>query len=145
MPKRLKKFVAVTALFVAAGFAQQPRPAVFVETTTEGFDTYLVAAITQKHVPVDVVLDSTKADYIIETGPVEMSKETSAGKIARCLFAYCIGIEDKGTVSVRLMDRSSSSKVLWAYSVAKQTGAQSKQSMAEAVAKHLKRFLEDQP
>jgi hypothetical protein len=43
---------------------------------------------------------------------------------------------------VQLID-TSSSKVLWAYSVAKQKGgSKNSQSMAEAVAKHLKDFVE---
>lgn len=53
-----------------------------------------------------------------------------------------LAFEDKGTVSVQLIE-SSSTKVLWAYSVNKQRGgAKNEQSMAEAIAKHFKEFLE---
>jgi len=123
---------------------QGTRPTIYVEPQ-QGFETYLTAAISKKNVPVDVVIDQTRANYVLKAAPVEIKTESTGGKIARCLFAYCAGIEDKGNVSVQLID-TSSSKVLWAYSVAKQKGgSKNSQSMAEAVAKHLKEFVESKP
>src|ERR1022692_3966857 len=120
---------------------QQARPTVYVDPQ-QGFETYLAAAISKKNVPVDVVTDQTKANYVLKAAPVEIKTESTGGKIARCLFAYCAGIEDKGNVSVQLIE-TSSSKVLWAYSLNKQKGgSKNSQSMAEAVAKHLKDFVE---
>jgi hypothetical protein len=122
-------------------FGQQARPSVYIEPQ-QGFETYLAAAISKKNVPVDVVTDETKANYVLKAAPVEIKTESTGGKIARCLFAYCAGIEDKGNVSVQLI-ATSSTKVMWAYSVAKQKGgSKNSQSMAEAVAKHLKDFVE---
>jgi hypothetical protein len=122
-------------------FGQLARPTVYVEPQ-QGFETYLAAAISKKNVPVDVVTDQTRANYVLRAAPVEIKTESTGGKIARCLFAYCAGIEDKGNVSVQLIE-TSSTKVLWAYSVAKQKGgSKNSQSMAEAVAKHLKEFVE---
>ncbi len=122
-------------------FGQLARPTVYVEPQ-QGFETYLAAAISKKNVPVDVVTDPTKANYVLRAAPVEIKTESTGGKIARCLFAYCAGIEDKGNVSVQLID-ASSTKMLWAYSVNKQKGgSKNQQSMAEAVAKHLKEFVE---
>ena len=125
--------VFLFVLFVASGtFAQLARPTVYIEPQ-QGFETYLAAAMTKKSVPVDVVTDQTKATYVLRS---------AGGKIARCLFAYCAGIEDKGNVSVQLIE-SSSTKMLWAYSVNKQRGgSKNEQSMAEAIAKHFKEFLE---
>jgi hypothetical protein len=75
---------------------------------------------------------------MLKAAPVEIKQESTGGKIARCLFAYCAGIEDKGSVSVQLIE-TSSTKMLWAYSVNKQRGgSKNQQSMAEAVAKHSK-------
>jgi hypothetical protein len=126
---------------VQAGFAQIARPAVYIEPQN-GFETYLAAAISKKNVPVDVVTDQTKATYVLKAAPIEIKTESTGGKIARCLFASCVGIEDKGNVSVQLIE-TSSSKMLWAYSVNKQKGgSKNEQSMAEAVAKHLKEFVE---
>ena len=120
--------------------AQITRPTVYIEPQN-GFETFLAAAIAKKQAPVDVVTDPTKATYMLKAAPVEIKQESTGGKIARCLFAYCAGIEDKGNVSVQLID-ASSSKMLWAYSVNKQRGGgKNQQSMAEAVAKHLKEFL----
>jgi hypothetical protein len=132
-------------LFVFAAslscLGQLARPTVYVEPQ-QGFETYLTAAISKKNVPVDVVLDQTKAAYVLKAAPVEIKTESTGGKIARCLFAYCAGIEDKGNVSVQLID-ASSTKVLWGYSVNKQKGGgKNSQAMAEAVAKHLKDFVE---
>ena len=89
-----------------------------------------------------MVTDQTKATYVLKAAPVELKSESTGGKIARCLFAYCAGIEDKGSVSVQLIE-SSYTKMMWAYSVNKQRGGgKNQQSMAEAVAKHFKEFLD---
>jgi hypothetical protein len=138
----MKKF-GLLLVFVASlsCFGQLAQPTVYIEPQ-QGFETYLAAAISKKNVPVDVVTDQTKANYVLKAAPVEIKTESTGGKIARCLFAYCAGIEDKGNVSVQLIS-TSSTKVTWAYSVAKQRGgSKNSQSMAEAVAKHLKDFIE---
>src|SRR6266403_3913927 len=138
----MKKLAVLLVLLASSvSFAQISRPTIYLEPQ-QGFETYLAAAIAKKTVPVDVVTDQTKATYILKSAPVEIKSESTGGKIARCLFAYCAGIEDKGNVSVQLIDISST-KMLWAYSVNKQRGgSKNQQSMAEAVAKHLKGFLE---
>ncbi|HVR25650.1 MAG TPA: PEGA domain-containing protein [Candidatus Polarisedimenticolia bacterium] len=138
----MKKF-GLLLVFAASlsCFGQLARPTVYIEPQ-QGFETYLAAAISKKNVPVDVMTDQTKANYVLKAAPVEIKTESTGGKIARCLFAYCAGIEDKGNVSVQLI-ATSSTKVMWAYSVAKQKGgSKNSQSMAEAVAKHLKDFVE---
>jgi len=66
--------------------------------------------------------------------------ESTGGKIARCLFLYCIGIEGSNTVSVQLIDQKANA-VLWAYNV-KKAGHGNFQSSADACAKHLKRWLQ---
>ena len=136
------KKLAVLLVFIASmSVAQLPRTTVYIEPQ-QGFETYLAAAMSKKNVQVDVVTDEAKATYILKSAPVEIQKESTGGKVARCLFAYCAGIEDKGTVSVQLIE-TSSTKMMWAYSVNKQRGGgKNQQSMAEAVAKHFKEFLE---
>jgi hypothetical protein len=138
------KSTLLLALLLAASlaaFAAEPqRPTIYIEPQN-GFETYIAAAIAKKDVPLDVVIEQTKATYVLRSAPVEIKQESTGGKIARCLFAYCAGIEDKGNVSVQLIE-TGSSKMLWAYSVNKQRGgSKNQQSMAEAVAKHLKDFL----
>lgn len=136
------KKLAILFLFLAASaFAETSRPSIYIEAQN-GFDTYIAAAIAKKHVPMDVVTDQTKATYVLKAAPVEIKQESTGGKIARCLFASCAGIEDKGNVSVQLIDVNST-KMLWAYSVNKQRGgSKNEQSMAEAIAKHLKDFAD---
>jgi hypothetical protein len=142
----MKRVVLLFTLLAcsAGSFAQSARPTVFIEAQN-GFETYIAAAISKKQVPVDAVTDQTKAMYVLKSAPVEIKTESTGGKIARCLFAYCAGIEDKGNVSVQLIE-TSSTKMLWAYSVNKQKGgSKNSQSMAEAIAKHLKEFVEHRP
>src|SRR5256885_11772285 len=138
----MKKLCLSLLLFVTSlASAEIARPTVYIDAK-DGFDTYVSAAITKKNVPVDVVTDQTKATYVLKAAPVEIKQESTGGKVARCLFASCAGIEDKGNVSVQLIE-TSSTKMTWAYSVNKQRGgSKNQQSMAEAVAKHFKEFLE---
>jgi hypothetical protein len=132
----MKKILGLLVLAIASlSPAQTSRPTVYVEPQ-QGFETYIAAAIAKKGVPVDVVTDKSKAIYLLRSAPVEVKAETTGGKIARCLFAYCAGIEDKGNVSVQLIE-TGSTKIVWAYSVNKQRGgSKNQQSMAEAIAKH---------
>jgi hypothetical protein len=107
-----------------------------------GFESYLTAAIVKKHVPAVVTTNQDEARYIL-TSAVVTKEESGASKIARCLFAYCIGIQGTQTATVRLVD-AKTSEVAWAYNVRK-GAASAYQSTAEACAKHLKQFLEQHP
>jgi len=128
-------------LLGTSSLAQTARPSVYIEPQ-KGFETYLAAAISKKNVPVDVVTDPTKSTYVLKSAPVEIQQESTGEKITRCVFVSCAGIEDKGNVSVQLIE-TTSTKMVWAYSVNKQRGgSKDEQSMAEAVAKHLKEFVE---
>ncbi len=134
--KRAMPLLLLIALSLPA-LAATARPSVYIEPQ-DGFETYVAAAIAKKQVPIDVVTDPAKATYVLKSAPVEIKQESTGGKIARCLFAYCAGIEDKGNVSVQLVE-TGSSKMLWAYSVNKQRGGgKNQQSMAEAIAKHFR-------
>jgi hypothetical protein len=137
----LKKLALFLLLLAGVtSFAQTSRPAVYIEPQN-GFETYLAAAMAKKGVPVDVVTDASKASLVLKAAQIETKQESTGSKVARCLFAYCAGIEDKSNVSVQLIE-TGSSKMLWAYSVNKQRGgAKNQQSMAEAVAKHFKEYL----
>src|SRR5215470_12992831 len=138
----MKRFGVLFVLLVSSlSFAQLSRPTVYLEPQ-QGFETYLAAAFAKKGVPVDVVTDETKATYVLKSAPIETKQESTGSKVTRCLFAYCAGIEDRANVSVQLIE-TTSTKMLWAYSVNKQRGgSKNQQSMAEAVAKHFKEFLE---
>jgi hypothetical protein len=139
-----KTAIPLILLVASLSFSQAAKPTVYLEPQ-QGFETYIAAAIAKKGVPVDVVIDKDRAIYILRSAPVEVKSESTGGKIARCLFAYCAGIEDKGNVSVQLIELGST-KMVWAYSVNKQRGgSKNQQSMAEAIAKHFKEFLQRAP
>jgi hypothetical protein len=118
-----------------AGHPGQPR--IFVKADAD-FSVALAAAINKKHAPATVVLDEKSADYILQSAGVAAKQESGASKIARCLFAYCAGIEGSSSVSVQLVQVSDGS-VVWAYQVRKGNGGPvGIQSLSEAIAKHLK-------
>ena len=142
----MKKLFVNATLFcvLALGFApfahaQIPNPKIFI-APQNGFESYLAGAFTKKNVPAQMVQTEEDADYILSPAPVEQKPESTGGKIARCLFAYCAGIEGSQTASVSLIDAKTKA-VVWAYNVRK-GGSGNFQSSAEACAKHLKNWLQ---
>jgi hypothetical protein len=113
----------------------QERPRLFITPTEDGFETYLSAAMIKKEVPVVIVTNEERATLILKASAVEIQQQTTGSKVARCLFAYCAGIEDRGTTSVQLLKGDT---IAWSYSVNKGRGQKNRQSLAEAIAKHLK-------
>src|SRR5215470_11142152 len=108
---------------------------VYVAPMEGGFDTFLVAAIVKKHVPVTVVTDRKKADYEI-TGIAESEK---AGW-AKMLF---MGSEQsRELASVKVVDVNTGD-VVYGYAVHKGNSYRGKQSAAEACAKHMKEKIEN--
>jgi hypothetical protein len=107
---------------------------------SDGFESYLAAAFTKKHVPVQIVQDKGQVNYNLSAPPVQEKPESAGGKIARCLFAYCAGIEGSQSASVMLTDPRTN-VVVWAYNVRKE-GSKNFLTSAEACAKHLKEWLE---
>jgi len=94
-----------------------PKPAIFVAPTDDGFEVYIAAAIAKKEVPARIVDDAEHAVFTLKATQVEIHEEST------------------GT-SVQLVDREGT--VLWSYSVNKGRGAKNRQSIADAIAKHLK-------
>lgn len=144
-------------LFFACALALAFTPACFCATEPvasqptvylapdNGFDTYIGAAFIKKNVPLTVVVDKNKADYILTPSTVSVKKQSTGSVWARCLLAYCAGIQDSAHVSVQLIQSNSSAQI-WAYTVGKGRGsAHNQQSMAEAIAKHLKQYLQNHP
>jgi hypothetical protein len=116
--------------------AQSPAPSLYITPMDDGFEVYLTAAMHKKEVPVRVMTKSEGADFTLKVAQIEVTKETTGGKVARCIFASCAGISDKASTSVTLV--SDAGEVLWSYSVNKGRGEKNRQSMAESIAKHLK-------
>ena len=130
-------FVMASCFLVTGSVLAQSQPTLYIQASGE-FGTALTAAVIKKNVPVEVVTDQAKAQYTLQAAPVYSKDESGAGKIARCLFADCIGMNGFSSVSVELV-RTKDSAVLWAYQVRKgNSGPLGIQSLSEAVAKHLK-------
>jgi hypothetical protein len=147
-PRRvtMKKLLGIAALlcitapaFAPFSYAQTSNPKIYI-APQNGFESYLAGAFTKKNVPAQMVQSPEEADYILSPAPVEQKPESTGGKIARCLFAYCAGIEGSQTASVTLTDAKTNA-VVWAYNVRK-GGSSNFQSSAEACAKHLKNWLQ---
>jgi hypothetical protein len=137
----MRSIILALALTIAAYAAENQTTRIYIEPL-KGYESYIAAAIVKKHVPVVVTEDRDKADFVI-TSAVTEKEETTGSKIARCLFAYCAGIEGNQTVSIRLINPRTK-EVIFAYNVRK-AGAANYQSSSEAVAKHLKQFLTQKP
>ena len=115
--------------------ASQPR--IFIEPQN-GFESFISAAIVKKHVPVVVTENRESASFVLSSH-VQEKTESTGSKVARCLFMYCAGIEGMQNATVQLVNAQH--EVSWAYNVRKGS-ASAYQSTAEAIAKHLKEYLE---
>ena len=128
--------VAVSLTFGIPSFAAAQTKTIYITPTSDGLEIYIAAAIVKKKVPIQVSTVAEKADYMLNASEIEVKKVGTGAKWANCLFAYCAGNEDKGNTSVQLVDREGIVK--WSYSVNKGRGQKNKQSLSEAIAKHMK-------
>jgi hypothetical protein len=136
------------ALLLTTGWSSAQRevlrggsPRIYIEPQ-EGFESYISAAIVKKHVPAVVTTNKDEAMFVL-TSAVQSKEESTGSKVARCLLFYCIGVEGTQTATVQLVN-AKTHEVVWAYNVRK-ASARAYQSTAEAIAKHLKKFLEEHP
>ncbi len=111
-----------------------------------GYEVYLAAAFAKKHVPLTVVYDQDKANYLIVSN-VEQRDPTSPSVVVNNNYgALQNGIaqsrRDFGhtTSSMQVIDVKSS-QICFAYSVGKGTNTNQIQSTAEASAKHLRDLM----
>jgi hypothetical protein len=155
-------FSCLLLAFSVVASAQAPPiksgSAVYIEPMN-GYETYFAAALAKKHVPLIVVTDKGKADYIItstvsqhapsqpavvvnNTTNVNSSGYPGAGGFPRAGYGAGYGATLGTTsASISVIDVHSS-QVLFAYSVGKTGNANRIQSTAEECAKHLKEFIE---
>jgi hypothetical protein len=136
LPFLLVILLVPSSAAVAAQGQVHGKPSVYITPSDDGFEVYVAAAIMKKDVPVTVLSKPENATYTLKGSSVDVQKETGTSKVMRCLFAYCAGIEDKASTSVQLID--SDGAIVWSYAVNKGRGAKNRQSMAEAIAKHLR-------
>jgi hypothetical protein len=126
-----------------------------------GYETYLAAAITKKRVPLILVADSDKADYIIRS-TVSHSRPTQPAVVVNntnnvnnsgndafnngfnqgaARAAAARAARGATSASISVID-AHSSQIVFAYAVGKAGNTNQIQSAAEASAKHLKEFIE---
>ena len=137
---------ALVALCVLNSSAQEPQSSatptkkfippgskVFVAPMKDGFDTFVIAGIMKKNVPVIVVTSREKADYEI-TGIAESDK---AGW-AKMLFMRSSSSAEQASIKIVEIK---SEEVIFGYSVNKGNSVRGKQSAGEACAKHMKESI----
>jgi hypothetical protein len=150
-------------------FAQAPQiksgATVYIEPM-DGYETYLAAAIAKKKVPLIVLADKSKAEYIVTSSVSHQTpgqptvvvnstninnndiKDSNVNNAGGGAFADGVQMAEarraaRGTTSasISVID-AHSSQIVFAYSVGKSANTNQIQSTAEACAKHLKEFIE---
>jgi len=158
----MNRVVAVIMLaFSTSIFAQAPQfksgATVFIEPM-DGYETYLAAAIAKKQVPLIVVADKSKADYIIRSTVSHSRPNQPAVVVNSTTNVNSSGGNDSfnngfdraaaanaargaTSASISVID-AHSSQIVFAYAVGKAGTTNQIQSAAEACAKHMKEFIE---
>jgi hypothetical protein len=94
-----------------------------------GFESYVVAGIMKKKVPVSIVNDRDKADYELNG-----AADTQKAGWAKIAFLKTDATTEEATINVTEIKTGA---VVFAYSVHKGNSARGKQSAGEAIGKHL--------
>ena len=113
-----------------------PRGArLYVAPISNSFETYIVAGIEKKKVPIIVVADRTKADY-------ELTGISDSDKAGWAKMLFLGSQQTNETASIKIVNLKTGD-VVFAYSVNKTNSARGKQSAGEAVAKHINEKIEN--
>lgn len=131
MPIQNLLAIALIGTGLAVGQDVDAHASIYV-SANDGFDGYLVAALQKKKVPLIVVNSRERASYEL----IGHSESERPGW-AKTLFLGQSGTNENATV--RLVELRTGT-VIWAYNVHKKNSARSRQSTAEACAKHLKKL-----
>lgn len=112
-------------------------PAIQIKPTGDGFESYLAAALAKKHVPARIVESEERATFTLKATSVTTRKDNAGAKVMKCVFNNCAGINGDSSVSVQLVDRDGT--VVWSYAVNRGGDDNDRKSMAEDIAKRLKK------
>ena len=118
----------------AAGTSTIPPGSKVFVAPMAGFETYLIAALDKKKVPLLVVNDKSLADF--EINGASESQKAGWAKIA---FTGSIHSSEEASINVSNLKTGA---IAFAYAVSKGNSVHGKQSAAEACAKHLKEKME---
>ena len=159
--------LAVPAIALAQGPQLKSGATVYIEPMG-GYEAYLAAAFIKKHVPLVIVTDKTKADYVVESAISHDAPSTPAVVVNNSATAtvnegdspnqqawnqgWALGQQRAAerraerdalgysNTSVTVLD-TKSAQVVFAHSAGK-GGTNQLQKTAEDFAKHLKEFIE---
>lgn len=146
--KTLTTFCLFALLLVVPAAAQQnakpaakdPNPtaipansSIYIEPMN-GYGNYLAAAFEKKHVPLLIVNNEKKADFVVSG----VSTHHKAGW-AKIVFMGNVHSNDAASITIT---NQKSGVVAFAYAVNKKNSWHGLQSAAEACAKHLKNYME---
>jgi hypothetical protein len=159
----MRRFLAVLLVACCVVCAAQSRQikseaTAYIEPM-DGYETDLAAAFMKKHVPLILVADPHKADYIITSSMAHRDPSQPAVVVnnSNTNVAHGGATGGSGNSVAQAMNRprqdygatrasisviaAQSSEVVFAYSVGKHANTNQVQSTAEACAKHLKEFI----
>jgi len=144
-----KMFICIAALIsismTAVGYGQEKSvlgtakkmipsgSKVYVAPMKDGFETFVIAGIIKKQVPVVVVNSKDKAEY-------EMTGISESDKAGWAKMIFLGSQQSNEEASIKVVEISSG-EVVYGYSVHKGNSARGKQSAGEACAKHLKESI----
>ncbi len=142
----MRRLSAVLLLSISAiAFAQAPHvdrgAAVYIEPM-EGYETHLAAAIIKEKVPLVLVTDKEKAEFVINSSISQAGPSQSAvvvNNIDNQMGGYAAQLAAMRVYSISLID-TRSSQIVFACSASK-GGIK---GTAEYCSKHLKQFIEKQ-
>jgi hypothetical protein len=107
----------------------------YVAPIQNGFETYIVAGLEKKKVPIVLVVDRGKADY-------ELSGVSDSDKAGWAKMLFLGSQQTNESSSIKIVNLKTGN-VVFAYSVNKTNSFRGKQSAGEAVAKHINEKIEN--
>lgn len=107
---------------------------IFVAPMAGGFETFVIAGLQQKKVPVIVVADRAKADF-------EISGVSESDKAGWAKMLFMGSQQSREQASIKVVNLKTG-VVAFAYSVNKGNSYRGRQSAGEACAKHIKEKIE---
>ena len=123
-----------------AGPSKKPMAAgskIYVAPMADGFDTFIVAGIVKKNVPLVVVNSRDKADY-------ELTGISASDKAGWAKMIFLGSQQSNEEASIKIVDLKTN-EVVYGYSVHKTNSYRGKQSAGESCAKHIKSDIENAP
>jgi hypothetical protein len=136
-PEKLKvpaeQFIAKTPVITEEKLPPSAR--IYVAPISNGFETYIVAGIEKKKVPVIVLADKSKADY-------ELSGVSETDKAGWAKMLFMGSQQTNEAASIKIVNLKTGN-IVFAYSVNKTNSVRGKQSAGEAVAKHILEKIEN--